>query len=157
VLEGTVAVVEQQPGDEATPQVIAVHGPGRFLGGLNMLAGHRPVRSVVVQEPGAVLTLPVDRLRAVLARDAAGNCGPSSRITRSSTSGLTPPRTPRHRPCSRRSAPRSTVRGTRVQSCSPRTVASYSIRASTTSCEPRGRPARGDGVHNRAEVGMQWL
>ena len=51
--------------------MIAVHGPGRFLGGLNMLAGHRPVRSVVVQEPGAVLTLPVDRLRAVLARDAA--------------------------------------------------------------------------------------
>ena len=71
VLEGTVAVVEQEPGDEATPRVIAVHGPGRFLGGLNMLAGQRPVRSVVVQEPGAVLTLPVDRLRAVLARDAA--------------------------------------------------------------------------------------
>ncbi|MGH3788363.1 MAG: Na+/H+ antiporter NhaA [Pseudonocardiaceae bacterium] len=71
VLEGTVAVVEQEPGNETAPRVIAVHGPGRFLGGLNMLAGQRPVRSVVVQEPGAVLTLPVDRLRAVLARNPA--------------------------------------------------------------------------------------
>lgn len=70
VLEGTVAVIEPRP-DGAAPQVVAVHGSGRFLGGLNMLAGQRPVRSTVVQEPGAVLTLPVDRLRAVLAREPA--------------------------------------------------------------------------------------
>nr|MDQ3763465.1 cyclic nucleotide-binding domain-containing protein [Actinomycetota bacterium] len=70
VLDGTVAVVEAGT-DGSPPRVIAVHGPGRFLGGINMLAGQRPARSVVVQEPGAVLTLPVNRLRTVLARDPA--------------------------------------------------------------------------------------
>ena len=69
VLEGTVAVVEEADGGGQPPRVIGVHGPGRFLGGLNMLAGQRPGRTLVVQQPGAVLALPVDRLRAVLARD----------------------------------------------------------------------------------------
>jgi CRP-like cAMP-binding protein len=49
--------------------VVSVSGAGRFLGGLNMLAGQRAVRSVVVAEPGAVATLSVDRLREVMAAD----------------------------------------------------------------------------------------
>lgn len=68
VLEGTVAIVEPPRGDGQLPRISGVHGPGRFLGGLNMLAGQRPIRSVVALEPGEVVTLPLDRLRAVLAR-----------------------------------------------------------------------------------------
>jgi hypothetical protein len=59
--------------------VVAVNGPGRFLGGLNMLAGQRPVRSLVVQQPGAVLVVTLDRLRDLLAR----NRDLSDTITRS--------------------------------------------------------------------------
>jgi Na+/H+ antiporter NhaA len=72
VLEGTVAVVEDGlpgDGDGDGPRVVSVIGRGRFLGGLNMLAGQRSVRSVVVAEPGAVLTLTVGRLREVMAAD----------------------------------------------------------------------------------------
>jgi Na+:H+ antiporter, NhaA family len=77
VLSGTVAVIEDgevdgevdggQDGDG--PRVVAVVGPHRFLGGLNMLAGQPAVRSVVGAAPGEVLTLSVDRLRAVMAGD----------------------------------------------------------------------------------------
>ena len=69
VLEGTVAVVEDPDGVDGGPRVVSVVGPGRFLGGLNMLAGQRSVRSVVVARPGAVVTLPVERLREVMAAD----------------------------------------------------------------------------------------
>jgi Na+:H+ antiporter, NhaA family len=69
VLSGTVAVVEDADGPDDEPVVIAVIGPKRFLGGLNMLAGQRAVRSVVAAAPGEVLTLSVDRLRAALADD----------------------------------------------------------------------------------------
>ena len=59
VLEGTVAVVEEAPSRRRRrreARVVSVVGPGRFLGGLNMLAGQRAVRSVVAAAPGAVLT-----------------------------------------------------------------------------------------------------
>ncbi|SNR61827.1 Na+/H+ antiporter NhaA [Blastococcus mobilis] len=70
VLEGTVAVVEDaEPGDGEQPRVVSVVGPGRFLGGLNMLAGQRAVRSVIAATPGAVVTLTVQRLRQVIAAD----------------------------------------------------------------------------------------
>ncbi|SFF05112.1 Na+/H+ antiporter NhaA [Blastococcus tunisiensis] len=77
VLAGTVAVVESGARDSApdsapdgAPQrVISRVGPGRFLGGLNMLAGQRAVRSVVVEEPGEVVTMGVRRLREVMAAD----------------------------------------------------------------------------------------
>jgi CRP-like cAMP-binding protein len=71
VLEGTVAVVEGplDGGAGDGPRVVAVNGPGRFLGGLNMLAGQRPVRSLVAAEPGAVLLVTLDRLRGLLARN----------------------------------------------------------------------------------------
>ncbi|GAB3365205.1 Na+/H+ antiporter NhaA [Modestobacter lapidis] len=71
MLEGTVAVIEGplNGGSDGPPRVVAVHGPGRFLGGLNMLAGQRPVRSLVAAEPGAVLLVTLDRLRGLLARN----------------------------------------------------------------------------------------
>jgi NhaA family Na+:H+ antiporter len=69
VLSGTVAVVEGAEGPDDEPRVISVVGRDRFLGGLNMLAGQRAVRSVVAAAPGEVLTLSVDRLRAALAAD----------------------------------------------------------------------------------------
>ncbi|MGY1753913.1 Na+/H+ antiporter NhaA [Blastococcus sp. SYSU D01042] len=69
VLTGTVAVVEDADGPDDEARVISVVGPKRFLGGLNMLAGQRAVRSVVAARPGEVLTLSVDRLRAALAAD----------------------------------------------------------------------------------------
>ena len=70
VLEGTVAVLEGSlDGPHPSARVVAVNGPGRFLGGLNMLAGQRPVRSLVVQQPGAVLLVTLNRLRELLARN----------------------------------------------------------------------------------------
>ncbi|MCZ2838077.1 Na+/H+ antiporter NhaA [Modestobacter sp. VKM Ac-2985] len=71
VLSGTVAVVEGplDGGPDGGKRVVAVHGPGRFLGGLNMLAGQRPVRSLVAAEDGEVLVLSLEQLRAVFTRD----------------------------------------------------------------------------------------
>jgi Na+:H+ antiporter, NhaA family len=70
VLSGAVAIVEGplDGGPDAT-RVVAVNGPGRFLGGLNQLAGQRPVRSLVAAEPGEVLVVTLERLRALLARN----------------------------------------------------------------------------------------
>ena len=68
VLSGSVAVIEG-PLDSPSKRVVAINGPGRFLGGLNQLAGQRPVRSVVAAEPGEVLVVTLERLRALLARD----------------------------------------------------------------------------------------
>ncbi|MBK1783601.1 Na+/H+ antiporter NhaA [Prauserella cavernicola] len=67
VLEGTVSVLE--PGEHGAPRISAIHGQGRFIGGLNLLSGQRPVRSIVVRDPGAVLVVPLDRLRTALNRD----------------------------------------------------------------------------------------
>jgi CRP-like cAMP-binding protein len=72
VLAGSVAIVEgplDGGPDGAARRVVAVNGPGRFLGGLNQLAGQRPVRSLVVVEPGEVLVLTLERLRSLLARN----------------------------------------------------------------------------------------
>jgi Na+/H+ antiporter NhaA len=72
VLEGAIAVVEgplDGLADGQRPRVVAVHGPGRFFGGLNMLAGQRPVRSLVAAAPGEVLVLTLEQLRALFARN----------------------------------------------------------------------------------------
>ncbi len=66
ILEGQVALV--QAGDEEE-RVISVHGPGRFLGEFSLLAGQAVFESAVVQEAGAVLVVPADQLRRLLARD----------------------------------------------------------------------------------------
>jgi thioredoxin reductase (NADPH) len=68
VLEGRVAVVEGFGGDE---RVVRVHGPGRFLGELGLLTGQAALLTSVVREGGEVLAVPVERLRELVAEDAA--------------------------------------------------------------------------------------
>lgn len=62
VLSGTVAVVGQI--GEDVP-VIRVHGPGRFLGALDLFEDRPVQRSAVVVRSGEVLRLTVDQLREV--------------------------------------------------------------------------------------------
>ncbi len=50
-----------------TESVIVRHGPGRFLGELNMLSGMRVFVSARVVEPGEVLVVARDRLRPLMA------------------------------------------------------------------------------------------
>jgi thioredoxin reductase (NADPH) len=66
VLRGKVAVLEGYGEDE---QLIAVHGPGRFLGELSLLTGQAAFFTTVVREDGEVLVVPVDRLRKLVSQD----------------------------------------------------------------------------------------
>ncbi|HWF24789.1 MAG TPA: FAD-dependent oxidoreductase [Solirubrobacteraceae bacterium] len=66
VESGEVAIV-QGYGEE--DRVIAVHGPRRFLGELNLLTGSRLYLTAVVREAGEVLQVPVARLREIVAQD----------------------------------------------------------------------------------------
>jgi thioredoxin reductase (NADPH) len=68
VLEGKVAVMDIDGGEE---RLIAVHGPGRFLGELSLLTGQAAFFTAVVREPGEVLAVPVERLRELISQDAA--------------------------------------------------------------------------------------
>jgi thioredoxin reductase (NADPH) len=67
VVSGKVAILRDigDP-DEA---VIGVHGPGRFLGELNLLTGERVYLTARVIEPGEVLQLPREGLRELVADD----------------------------------------------------------------------------------------
>jgi thioredoxin reductase (NADPH) len=67
VLAGTVATTEE---GDVGEQVIGVHGPRRFLGELGLLNGEASFLSAVVRQPGEVLVVPVDRLRALVGRDS---------------------------------------------------------------------------------------
>jgi thioredoxin reductase (NADPH) len=66
VLAGKVAIVAGYGGDE---RVISVHGPGRFLGELNLLTGETVFVTAVVREPGEVLVVPAERLRRLVTAD----------------------------------------------------------------------------------------
>ncbi|MGN6635564.1 MAG: FAD-dependent oxidoreductase [Oryzihumus sp.] len=66
VLSGHVAVVE---GAGDAGRVIAVHGPGRFLGEIGMLTGQALLLSEVVREAGEVLDVPIEALRDVVSAD----------------------------------------------------------------------------------------
>jgi thioredoxin reductase (NADPH) len=68
VLDGTVAVVDGY--GSADERLIAVHGPRRFLGELGLLTGQAAFFTVVVREPGEVLVVPVEQLRAVIHHDS---------------------------------------------------------------------------------------
>jgi thioredoxin reductase (NADPH) len=68
ILGGKVAIVEGYKSDE---RVIGVHGPGRFLGELGLLTGQAVFVTAVVRQAGEVLSVTVDRLRELLARDSA--------------------------------------------------------------------------------------
>jgi thioredoxin reductase (NADPH) len=60
VLAGKVAVCD---GDGPAARLVAVHGAGRFLGELSLLTGHAAFFTAEVIDPGAVLAVPVERLR----------------------------------------------------------------------------------------------
>lgn len=66
VLAGTVEIVVGGDG-EGEERVIATHGPGRFLGELNLLTGQRVFVSARVAEPGEVIAVPRDQLRRLIA------------------------------------------------------------------------------------------
>lgn len=73
VLSGKVAVIEGADieGADSDGRVIAVHGPGRFLGEIGMLTGQALLMSAVVREAGEVLDVPIDGLRDVVSGDPA--------------------------------------------------------------------------------------
>jgi thioredoxin reductase (NADPH) len=66
ILQGSVAIVEGYGFEE---RVISVHGPGRFLGELNLLTGEAVFVTAIVREPGEVLVVPAVRLRALVLQD----------------------------------------------------------------------------------------
>jgi thioredoxin reductase (NADPH) len=63
---GAVTIVQ---GYEHENRVIAVQGPHRFLGEINLLTGSPPYLSAVVRDPGEVIQVPAARLRALVAND----------------------------------------------------------------------------------------
>jgi thioredoxin reductase (NADPH) len=64
VLSGSVEIVLDVDGNE---QVIVTHGPGRFLGELNLLTGLRVFVSARVAHDGEVLAIPVEEFRRIIA------------------------------------------------------------------------------------------
>src|SRR5579863_2430259 len=64
LLSGAVEIVVGAGRDE---QIVARHGPGRFLGELNLLTGQRVFVSARVTEPGEVIAVPRAALRHVMA------------------------------------------------------------------------------------------
>jgi thioredoxin reductase (NADPH) len=64
VVSAEVDIIVSVDGDE---RVVARHGPGRFLGELNMLTGMRVFVSARVASAGEVIAMPRDRLRQLMA------------------------------------------------------------------------------------------
>jgi thioredoxin reductase (NADPH) len=73
IRSGAVEIVVRSDGEE---RIITRHGPGQFLGELNLLTGQRVYISARVVEPGAVIVVP----RAVLQHVIAMNPGLSDTI-----------------------------------------------------------------------------
>jgi thioredoxin reductase (NADPH) len=69
VLAGHVASVEGHGTHEE--RIISVHGRGRFLGELSLLAGQGSFYTAMPLDAGEVLAVSVARLRGLIARDAA--------------------------------------------------------------------------------------
>jgi thioredoxin reductase (NADPH) len=67
ILDGLVAIVDGY--GSGFDRTIGVHGQGRFLGELNLLAGQPAFLTAVVVEPGEVLAVPAERLRAIVTQD----------------------------------------------------------------------------------------
>jgi thioredoxin reductase (NADPH) len=67
ILSGNVAVTTTD--DAGNRHVIRVHGPGRFLGELGDLEGQAAFYTAEVVEPGEVLVVPTERVRALVAHD----------------------------------------------------------------------------------------
>lgn len=69
ILSGTAGIVEGY-GPAETERILSSHGPGRFLGELNLLSGQPELVTAVALEPSEVLVVPMDRLRAVMGRNS---------------------------------------------------------------------------------------
>jgi thioredoxin reductase (NADPH) len=83
VLSGTVAIVDAY--GEPDERVVAVYGPGRFLGELSTITGQPAFLTAAVREPGEVLVVPVERLRRrVLEEPALGDVILRAYLTRRS-------------------------------------------------------------------------
>jgi thioredoxin reductase (NADPH) len=68
VVEGKVAVVQETA---AEPRLIAVHGPGRFLGDLALLTGQTVLVTALAATDAEVLEVRVERLKDLVAADQA--------------------------------------------------------------------------------------
>jgi thioredoxin reductase (NADPH) len=66
VESGAIAIVE---GYGRENRVIAVHGPHRFLGEINLVSGSPAYLTAVVRDAGEVIQVTADRLRTLLAED----------------------------------------------------------------------------------------
>lgn len=66
VVSAEIDIVVAVDGEE---RVVAHHGPGRFLGELNMLTGLRVFVTARVSKSGEVIAVPRDRLRELMARN----------------------------------------------------------------------------------------
>ena len=66
VESGAVAIVQ---GHGAENRIIAIHGPHRFLGELNLLSRGRVYLTAVVRDAGEVIRVPAERLREVVGHD----------------------------------------------------------------------------------------
>jgi thioredoxin reductase (NADPH) len=66
VLSGSVAIV-QEGGPE--PQLVAVHGPKRFLGDMSLVTGQSVYLTALVREPGEVLAVSPTRLTEAATED----------------------------------------------------------------------------------------
>jgi thioredoxin reductase (NADPH) len=67
VVEGCVAIVDGYGRQEE--REIVSHGPGRFIGELNLLTGEPAYLTAVVREPGRVLAVPRENLRRIIAQE----------------------------------------------------------------------------------------
>jgi thioredoxin reductase (NADPH) len=67
VLDGYVGT---QTGEGPEARMVAVHGPGRFLGELNLLTGGPSFLTASALEAGEVLVVPAARLRQLVAEDS---------------------------------------------------------------------------------------
>ncbi len=69
IVAGSVAIVEGYGSEDE--RLVALHGPGRFIGELGLLTGGPVFLTAVVHEPGAVVRVPTARLRELVAQDSA--------------------------------------------------------------------------------------
>jgi len=67
ILRGSVEVLRRS---ESADEVVAVHGPGRFIGELNLLTGQRTFLAARMPGGGRVLAITPEELRRLMAADA---------------------------------------------------------------------------------------
>ena len=71
VIESGRVRVLQEDGPDGQPRVIAVHGPGRFVGDLSMLTGQAVVVTAEAETDVDVLQIPYDGLREAVTQNRA--------------------------------------------------------------------------------------